>query len=144
MHNMHTISSDHWLMLYTYYIFHYEICLRTLFDYPSVFVDSLVNLAVSLFRCVRVFRVCFHLTMVRWLSKYFANSRLSTCHKFDEYRDLLYLSGESAYLHFEWHVSVGFSMELGCRWRLLAGAVRCAVVRLLIPSRTHVSLGLYS
>ena len=63
---------------------------------------SLVNFVVSLFRCGRVFRVCFHLTMVRWLSKYFANSGMSTCHKFDEYQDLLYLSGESAYLHFEW------------------------------------------
>ena len=73
---------------------------------------SLVNFAVSLFRCGRVFRVCFHLTMVRWLSKYFAYSGLSTCHMFDEYQDLLYLSGESAYLHFGWHVSVGFSMEL--------------------------------
>ena len=74
---------------------------------------SLVNFVVSLFRCGRVFRVCFHLTMVRWLSKYFANSGMSTCHTFDEYQDLLYLSGESPYLHFEWYVSVGFSMELG-------------------------------
>ena len=32
---------------------------------------------------------------------------------FDEYQDLLYLSGESAYLHFGWHVSVGYSIELG-------------------------------
>ena len=37
---------------------------------------------------------------------------MSTCHVFDEYQDLLYLSGESAYLHFGWHVSDGFSMEL--------------------------------
>ena len=103
----------------TFFIQHVWLRITEEGSVPEMRIWSILLIKSDLKWCIHLsrslcsyFRVCFHLTMVRWLSKYFAFSGLSTCHMFDEYHDLLYLSGESAYLHFGWHVSVGFSMEL--------------------------------